>query len=75
MCERFQERARIVLTPCLGADPTCVIDRVRREDKSLDLVIECAGYAPLVIENKMFSLPDEDQLARYGTGALVGVPA
>lgn len=44
--------------------------RVRREAHHLDLVIE--GATSLVIENKTFSLPDEDQLDRY---AEVNVPA
>ncbi len=33
--------------------------------RHLDLVIELPGHAPLVVENKTFSLPDEVQLARY----------
>ncbi len=40
---------------------------VRRELTNLDLVIyDPSGQACLVIENKTFSLPDDDQLARYG---------
>ena len=65
MCERFPQRARRVLAPWLRPDRHAVTDRVRREYRHLDLVIEFAGYAPLVIENKMFALPDEGQLDRY----------
>ena len=39
---------------------------VERERDHLDLRILLPGRAPLVIENKVFSLPDEDQLAKYG---------
>ena len=47
-----------------------------REKRHLDLVIELPGHQPLVIENKAFSLPDDDQLQRYGTAvaALPGAP-
>ncbi len=38
---------------------------MRREDHALDLVVELPRQAPVVIENKVFSLPDEDQLDRY----------
>jgi len=39
--------------------------RVLREKRDLDLVIELPGRQPIVIENKMFALPDESQLERY----------
>jgi hypothetical protein len=50
---------------------------VRREKKSLDLWFTWPGHRPLVIENKVFSLPDEVQLAKYGerAGADVEHPA
>ncbi|WP_239015044.1 PD-(D/E)XK nuclease family protein [Streptomyces sp. CdTB01] len=47
--------------------------RVRREWRNLDLVVECPGRRPLVIENKVFSLPDTDQLASYADGKLHGL--
>lgn len=49
------------LTPAENIEPT----RVWREYKHLDLLIHFNGHAPLLIENKTFSLPDEDQLRRY----------
>jgi hypothetical protein len=45
-----------------GAEPE---RRVRREFQNLDLVFLWEGRNPLVIENKVFSLPDAAQLARY----------
>jgi len=38
---------------------------VDRERQNIDLVFCWPGYAPLVIENKVFSLPDLGQLDRY----------
>jgi hypothetical protein len=38
---------------------------VLREKYNLDLVVQLPGLAPLVIENKVFSPPDESQLDRY----------
>lgn len=38
---------------------------VRREQHHLDLVVHLPGCAPLVIENKVFSPPDEKQLDDY----------
>jgi hypothetical protein len=39
--------------------------KVRREFQNMDLVFLWQGRDPLVIENKVFSLPDAGQLARY----------
>ncbi len=47
--------------------------RVQREKNHLDLAVELPGRAPFVIENKVFSPPDEEQLDRYTSGALAGL--
>ncbi|WP_369225443.1 PD-(D/E)XK nuclease family protein [Streptomyces sp. R39] len=47
--------------------------RVRREWRNLDLVVEYPGRTPLVIENKVFSLPDTGQLNAYAAGRLHGL--
>jgi hypothetical protein len=47
--------------------------RVRREWRNLDLVVEHPGRSPLVIENKVFSLPDTVQLNAYAAGKLHGL--
>lgn len=39
--------------------------KVHREAENLDLVFDWPDASPLVIENKVFSLPDESQLRRY----------
>ncbi len=71
--ERFPEDMTKVLEPWLEPGNTTKV-AVYRERRHLDLVIELPGHQPLVIENKAFSLPDDDQLQRYGTAvaALAG---
>jgi hypothetical protein len=39
--------------------------KVQREKNNLDLLFRWPGRQPLVIENKVFSLPDEQQLENY----------
>jgi PD-(D/E)XK nuclease superfamily len=46
-------------------DPAQRESDVRREWSSLDLVVRFPGRRALVVENKTFSLVDEDQLQRY----------
>jgi hypothetical protein len=48
---------------------------VRREYKHLDLYVHLPGQGPIVIENKVFSLPDEEQLDRYTAEAIIGIDA
>lgn len=58
------DRAVAELSP---ADENQHERRVRREWKHLDLVVETPGRAPLVVDNKIFALPDEtaaDRLRR-----------
>lgn len=63
-CERYPQEAHVALrnwAPKRDSD----IHRIQREKLNLDLVIELPGLAPVVIENKVFSPPDESQLERY----------
>ncbi|MGZ0712310.1 PD-(D/E)XK nuclease family protein (plasmid) [Coraliomargarita sp. W4R53] len=50
---------------------------VERERENLDLVLRWPGAAPLVIENKVFSLPEQAQLDKYRdkTARWKGAPA
>lgn len=50
---------------------------VERERENLDLKLRWPGAAPLVIENKVFSLPERDQLDEYRgkTARWKGAPA
>lgn len=61
----FPEAAEDALGDLADAAPTSRSIRVLREKRDLDLVIELPGRQPIVIENKMFALPDESQLERY----------
>jgi hypothetical protein len=74
LCRRYPKEACQLLEPWLFKNGGITLNRVRREYLHLDLVIEFAGYAPLVIENKFSSLPDEAQLARYTRDALGRLP-
>jgi hypothetical protein len=67
ICESHPQQAAEILRPWLRpmdhSEPTMVV----REYRHVDLLVKFTGYAPLLIENKTFSLPDEDQLIRYAT--------
>jgi hypothetical protein len=45
---------------------------VRREKNNLDLLFRWPGRRPIVVENKVFSLPDEEQLEEYATKVPAG---
>lgn len=49
--------------------------RVQRVRAHLDLAVELPGLNPFVIENKVFSPPDEEQLGVYAPGSLAGLEA
>lgn len=47
--------------------------RVQREKGNLDLTVELPGLTSFVLENKVFSPPDEQQLDDYAAGPLGGL--
>lgn len=63
-CEAFPVEAVRVLAHWVPERDTSV-HRIQREHKNLDLVIELPGLAPVILENKVFSPPDEQQLDEY----------
>ena len=63
--EAHPDLGAAALSPWLQPDRGQERLRVRREHHQLDLIVELPGYRALVVENKVFSLPDEQQLARY----------
>lgn len=72
--EKYPQPAAAILeglVPARAASRPAPI--VRREYRYLDLVVELPGLAPVVIENKVFSLPDTAQLERYARDALEGL--
>ena len=72
MVRRYPDRMREVFGPWL-ADSASTTEQVRTEYEHLDLVVEFAGHQALVIENKTFALPDEQQLERYAKKAVRAV--
>jgi hypothetical protein len=70
--ERSADLAVDVLRPLLKADPAQSLHAVQRESHHLDLVVHLPGYRPVVVENKVFSLPHEEQLDGY---AAKNIPA
>jgi hypothetical protein len=77
MCQQFPAESVRVLAPWMRQDPSCEEFKIQREHRHLDLVVRLPGYAPLVVENKMFSLPDESQLRSYlkAVGAITPEPS
>lgn len=65
------ESADLVFSPLTSYSQTpCQHPReVLREKSNLDLVFRWPGRHPLAIENKVFSLPDEEQLISYAAKA------
>lgn len=74
--ERWPERGRRVLEPWLRPGPGDR-DRVRREHRHLDLLVEFSGHDAVVVENKTFALPNETQLGEYAcdvAATMIGRP-
>ncbi len=72
--EQFPPVAEVFAAAWSGPGPVAAL-RVLREQRHLDLVAEVPGYQAVVVENKMFALPEEDQLDRYAAGHLSHVTA
>lgn len=71
--EAHNQPARHVFGRWVDSDSDATVTRVQRESSQLDLAVELAGLRPFVVENKVFSPPDEDQLDRYAAGTLAGL--
>ncbi len=71
-CEAYPAEAKNVLSNWIPERDTAV-HRIQRERKNLDLVIELPGLSPVIIENKVFSPPDEKQLDEYSEKKLSGL--
>ena len=69
-CDSYPEAAREVFSQWVP-DRETTRHQVNREKNNLDLVIELPGLAPIVIENKVFAPPDNDQLDRYAEKPLI----
>lgn len=72
LCERHEDVAVAVFSTWVPPRDQSA-RRVQRERSQLDLAVELPGLAPFVIENKVFSPPDDEQLDRYAAGTLAGL--
>ena len=61
----FPEQAAAVFLPWTVPMAGAQAGRSERESNHLDLVLHLPDLAPIVVENKVFSVPDEEQLDRY----------
>jgi hypothetical protein len=69
LCETYPEASgRILSTWASKRDSD--LHSVQRERLNLDLIAQVPGLAPVIIENKVFSPPDESQLDRYSAKIL-----
>ena len=65
IAQRYPEVFVTAFEPWLQREPEQREHEVRREWRHLDLVVRLPGFAPLVVEAKVFSLPRDEQLAEY----------
>jgi hypothetical protein len=66
LVESHHDRMRRVFEPWLVAKPKQRATHAQREYRHLDLVLRFEDCEPLVIENKVFSVPRRGQLEFYG---------
>lgn len=69
--DHFPEQAAAVFRPWTVPMGEALAAPSKRELAHLDLVLHLPGLVPIVVENKVFSVPSEEQLDRYAKGALV----
>lgn len=68
--DSFPQEAAAVFGAWGTALPGAAAMPSERESTHLDLILHLPGLAPLAIENKVFSVPSEEQLLRYAQGAV-----
>jgi hypothetical protein len=66
----FPAHAAAVFRPWAVPMVEAQADRSEREVDHLDLILHLPGLAPIAVENKVFSVPDEEQLDHLTEGAL-----
>lgn len=71
LCEAHPDAAAKAMEPWVPARATRQLG-VWRERDHLDLAVQLPGRAPFIVENKVFSAPDEAQLEGYVAGNLAG---
>src|SRR5947208_16807386 len=60
--DRFPEHAASVFCPWTDPMAEAPAGPSEREAGHLDLILHLPGLAPIAVENKVFSVPDEEQL-------------
>jgi hypothetical protein len=68
--DSFPEQAADVFRPWTVPMVGVPAGPSEREPAHLDLVLHLPGLAPIAVENKVFSVPGEEQLDRYTDGVL-----
>ena len=71
--DKYPLAARFVCARWADAQAGASWRPTEREYKKLDLIIQPEGLSPLVVENKVLSLPDIDQLDDYAATKLDGL--
>lgn len=69
LCEAYPQAASNTLSTWASNRDTD-IHSIQRERLNLDLTVQVPGLSPVIIENKVFSPPDESQLDRYSAKIL-----
>lgn len=69
-CKTFPKEAQEVFGQWVPSS-TSTRHQILREKNNLDLLIEIPNLAPIVIENKVFAAPDDEQLNAYSEKAVV----
>jgi PD-(D/E)XK nuclease superfamily len=70
LADCFPEPAAAVFSPWTEPMPGEPARPSEREAGHLDLILYLPNLAPIAIENKVFSVPDEEQLDRYAESTL-----
>lgn len=73
LCEAETDRAVELFRRWVPADASRSGTQVHRERHRLDLAVELPGLKPFIIENKVFSPPDEAQLDDQAAGKHAGL--
>lgn len=66
--DKYPEEIGARFSPWTAPAPGRLREPTEREVGDLDIVIQLADHEAIVIENKAFSMPDEEQLDRYSAG-------
>lgn len=69
LCEAYPQAAGRTFSTWTPKRDTDLLS-IQRERLNLDLIVQVPGLAPVIIENKVFSPPDESQLDRYSAKIL-----